>query len=288
MIELRAGTARAQVAPERGAALAGLWAAERPVLRPLRAGQADNPFAYAMNVLAPFSNRISGAVPLGGRRVLLAPNLAGEPFPIHGDAFQRAWRVEGGSASSVRLALDEGRFGPFRYTARLDYRLAEEGLAVRLGLRNTADTTLPFGGGFHPWFPRGAETRLAFSATGWWRENDRHLPARQYPAALPEDLRFEVARPLPAGWINAGFAGWRGDARLVQGPKHASVTILTTSLSTLILFSPGSEADFVCVEPVSHPVDAHNLPGQPGLCSLPPGEETSFDMNLDWAPTIAD
>ncbi len=282
MIELRAGTARAQVAPDRGAALAGLWAAERPVLRPLRAGQADNPFAYAMNVLAPFSNRISGAVPLDGRRVSLAPNLAGEPYPIHGDAFQRAWRVADGSTSAVRLVIDEGAFGPFRYAARLDYRLEAGGLAVRLALRNTADATLPFGGGFHPWFPRDAATRIAFSAAGWWPEDDRHLPAGQHPAALPEDLRFDEPRLLPDGWINAGFAAWPGRARLLQGPAQVSVAIDAPDLTTLIVYSPGTEADFVCVEPVSHPVDAHNLPGQPGLRPLAPGEETAFEMRLDW------
>ena len=60
------------------------------------------PFALACNLLAPFSNRISGGFDWrGSRRIELAPNLRGESLPIHGDAFQRPWEVakEAGAAA---------------------------------------------------------------------------------------------------------------------------------------------------------------------------------------------
>jgi aldose 1-epimerase len=40
-------------------------------------------------------------------------------------------------------------------------------------------------------------------------------------------------------------------------------------------YSPSNKADFFCFEPVTHPVDAHNLPGGPtanGLRVLAPRE----------------
>ena len=46
-------------------------------------------------------------------------------------------------------------------------------------------------------------------------------------------------------------------------------------LTTFILYSPASDADFFCFEPVTHPVDAHNRPGGPeanGLTVLVPGD----------------
>ena len=46
-------------------------------------------------------------------------------------------------------------------------------------------------------------------------------------------------------------------------------------LRTYILYSPGRDASFFCFEPVSHVVDAHNLPGGPeanGLAILAAGE----------------
>lgn len=282
MLELAAGPARALVVPDRGAALAGLWVDGRPVLRPLSAGAGDDPFAHALNILAPFSNRIAGGVAVGGRRHALRANLAGEPFPIHGDAFQRRWRVEAATAGAVQLSLEEGHFGPFRYSARLAFELGDGGFFARLTLRNTARVTLPFGGGFHPWFPRDATTQIAFAATGWWPEDDRHLPATRHPAALPGHLHFDAPRPLPEGWINAGFAGWPGSARILQAGGAVPVVLRAPALSTLILYSPGREADFFCLEPVSHPVDAHNLPGRPGLRPLAPGGEMTLGMQLDW------
>lgn len=45
-------------------------------------------------------------------------------------------------------------------------------------------------------------------------------------------------------------------------------------LSTYILYSPSAESRFFCFEPVSHAVDAHNLPPGPeahGLVVLTPG-----------------
>ena len=49
-------------------------------------------------------------------------------------------------------------------------------------------------------------------------------------------------------------------------------------LSTYIVYSPSDKADFFCFEPVTHPVDAHNLPGGPeanGLSILAPQEAVS-------------
>ena len=57
-------------------------------------------------------------------------------------------------------------------------------------------------------------------------------------------------------------------------------------LSTYLVYSPSRSADFFCFEPVSHPVDAFNLPGEPtshGLVILEVGERTHA-----WATWTAD
>jgi aldose 1-epimerase len=285
MIELRAGPARALVGPNHGAALAALEVAGLPVLRPLERGREADPFAWAMNVLAPFSNRVSVPVVAEGRAVRLEPNLPGEPFPIHGDAFQRAWQVQDAAADAARLALPDGAFGPLRYAAELTFRLFPDRLDARLVLRSRAAGPLPYGGGFHPWFPRSDATRIAFRAGGWWPEGDRHLPRTREPVPVPQDLDFAAPRPLPEGWINAGFDAWSGPAVIRQGPEAVSCALTATGLTTLHLYSPGRGADFFCLEPVSHPVDAHALPGHPGLRFLRPGEAMSVAIALTWAPT---
>jgi aldose 1-epimerase len=280
MIDLRSGPARATVLPEMGGGLGGFWLDGLPALWSLREPREGEPFAPAMIVLAPFSNRISGGFEVGGIRHDLAPNRAGEPFPIHGDAFQRVWQVAATTDDSARLILPEGRFGPFRYRAELDYRLSGSGLEMTLRLTSTAEVALPFGAGFHPWFPRSPDTRLEFRASGGWPEDARHLPATPGPVALPNGTQGNGASALPSGFINQGFAGWDGSARIRQGAGAADLDLRATGLGTAILYSPSDSAGFFCFEPVSHPVDAHNLPGQPGLVMLDPGESLSVALSL--------
>ena len=40
---------------------------------------------------------------------------------------------------------------------------------------------------------------------------------------------------------------------------------------------------FFCIEPVSHPVNAHHLPGRPGLRLLEQGQSTQLDFTLKYS-----
>jgi aldose 1-epimerase len=99
------------------------------------------------------------------------------------------------------------------------------------------------------------------------------MPAGRVPVGERPGWDFARARPLPIGWINNGFAGWTGTAR-VYWPEHGlQLTVTATpTLGTCIVYSPSEDAPFFCLEPVSHPVDAFHLPGMPGLQLLRPGE----------------
>jgi aldose 1-epimerase len=283
MIELQAGTARAVILPDMGGGLAGLWLADRPILRPWRGERGDGPFSLALNLLAPFSNRIRGGFAFDGRRHDLTPNLAGEPYPIHGDAFQRSWDVAVVDRESVTLGV-KGSFGPFVYDGMVTYHLWPDSLTVRLGIVSRADIALPYGLGFHPWFPRLPETRLRFKARGVWLEDQNHMPAGLAPAPVPPEWDFETSRPLPQGWINNAFSGWDGQAMIMQGSSGITVTIETDDADHAVLYSPSATAEFFCFEPVTHPVDAHNLPGRPGLRTLNQGESLEISMSLRWDP----
>lgn len=279
MITLTAGMAKAQILPDMGGGLAGLWQDGRPILRPWSGNRDDGPFALACNLLLPFSNRISHGFTFDGHHHPIAPNLPGETFPIHGDAFQRPW-THHSTQVTADLSLTYGSIGPFLYEAQARYALTDTALTITLTLTNRAALTLPYGIGLHPWFPRDATTRLQFHATGYWPENANHLPATQAP--LPLTNPWERPAPLPDHWINQGFSGWDGHARITQGPDTISLT--ATGLSTALLYSPSATAEFFCFEPVSHPVDAHNLPGQPGLAPLAMGASLTASLTLTWAP----
>lgn len=282
MITLVAGLSRAKVLPHMGAGLAGLWLGERPILRAWSGKAEAGPFALAMNLLAPFSNRISGGFTYAGNYLEMAPNLQGEAFALHGDAFQRAWNVIQQDAGSATLALTDGQFGPLYYGATVTYRLMPNALHTRLSIVSLAAMPLPFGLGFHPWFPRSGATRLQFQAERYWPETSQHLPATRTAVAIPQKLNFDKPKALPSDWINAGFDGWNGNAVIAQSAEAVSVNV-HSNMKTAILFSPSARAEFFCFEPVSHPVDAHNLPDMPGLTVLQPNQSLTATLTLEWS-----
>lgn len=281
-VEQTAGKARLVLAPALGGGIARLDVADRPVLRPF-AGDDNNPFSLASNILVPFSNRISGGgFDWNGQRHALAPNLEGEPFPIHGDGFQKIWQAEDPDASNC-LTLTDGSFGPWHYRATQVFDLSETALSLTLVVTNTGETPLPFGCGFHPWFPRSDRTRLSFAARKVWMEDERYLPTEELLLSEASEWDFASARPLPPSWINNGYTGWQGTARIEQGPDATSCIVTASdNLSTALVYSPNEAADFFCFEPVSHPVDAFHLPGTPGLKELAPGDSLVAAMTLSW------
>lgn len=276
------------IAPEMGGGIASFHALSEgqlvPVLRPW-GGVETGLFGLGCNLLLPFSNRISGGgFTHQGVFHAVEPNLEGEALPIHGDGFQKPWRVEEADARSVTLSLRDGRIGPYRYRAEVNYALTGDGLACRLAMTNTADGALPFGGGFHPWFPRHTDTSLCFLAERLWTEDDRHLPRDQVLLSERPDWDFTRPSRLPANWINNAFTGWDGCATITQPGDGIAVSLAASEpLRTAIVYSPDDRASFFCFEPVSQPVDAVNMEGRPGLVDLRGGETLTLEMTLGWS-----
>lgn len=284
LVELTAGPARLVLAPELGGAIARLDVGDLPVLRPW-SGDESSPFSLASNVLVPFSNRISGGgFEFHSKRYEIAPNLSGEPCPIHGDGFQRPWAVAKQDTAEVILTLEIGGIGPFHYLADQVFYLSETSLRIDLSLTNTGGESLPFGCGFHPWFPRDAGTKLCFAAKGAWMEDADYLPTELLMLDDAPDWDFADIRALPDHWINNAYTGWDGSAEIVQGDNFVSVRITASPvLDHAIVHSTGKTCDFFCFEPVSHAVDAVNQTGYPGLTVLAPGQLMAASMVLDWS-----
>ncbi|HBQ1461737.1 TPA: aldose 1-epimerase, partial [Klebsiella pneumoniae] len=57
-----------------------------------------------------------------------------------------------------------------------------------------------------------------------------------------------------------------------------NITILSQT-PWLMLFRMQGES-FLCLEPQSHPVNAHNMDGQPGLRVLGAGEKLNFSLKI--------
>ena len=287
LIELGDARHRLKIVPSFGGGIADAVAIHDgrnlPLLRPW-AGPAAGVLGLGCNVLVPFSNRISGGgFFFEGQFHDVKPNLAGEPYPIHGDGFQAVWHIKDQNRSTLELTY-EGGIGPYHYAAVLRYALAGGGISIQLQVTNLG-LRLPFGGGFHPWFPRFVDTHLTFSAYGVWTEKTDYLPDSHLMISDCPDWDFRKPRMLPHNWINAAFTGWNQIARINQPSLGIAIEVSASrNLDCAIVYSPGSAADFFCFEPVCHTVDAHNQPGQPGLQVLDKGETFTMSMNISWVP----
>ncbi|MEP2758650.1 MAG: aldose 1-epimerase [Hyphomicrobiales bacterium] len=283
LVTLTAGPANLVLAPELGGAIARLDVGGVPVLRPWD-GLSGNPFSLACNPLVPFSNRMSqGGFEWRGVQHDVAPNLDGEALPIHGDGFQRAWSARSADQIAI-LDLPDGSIGPWRYKAQQTFELTDDNVCISLTVTNTSDVPLPFGLGFHPWFPRSAKTELKFGADTVWTENNQYLPKEELPLDLFPGWSFASSRKLPDTWINNAYTSWKGRAEINQGDGAKSCKVSASKpLDTAIVYSPSCDADHFCFEPVSHPVDAFHLRRHPGLQELSPGESMTSAIEISWS-----
>ncbi len=92
---------------------------------------------------------------------------------------------------------------------------------------------------------------------------------------------------LPRQWVNNGFAGWNGQARIEQPQEGYAIIMETTPPAPCYFifvsdpaFDKGYAFDFFCLEPMSHAPDDHHRPEGGDLIALAPGESTTSEMSL--------
>ena len=257
-----------------------------PILRPGNSFQRSGPFSLGCNVLLPFANRISAGgfkTPLG--HLELSPNLVGEPFPIHGNAFQEPWNIERVEENEVCLTLQSVGPSRFQYSAQLRYKLEEGILSMDLNVINQADETLPYGIGFHPWLAREEDSQLQFNAIGCWLEDSQHLSTEHVVPGSGSSSDFRERNRFPQGLLNNAYTGWDGVAELMR-PQHGLTVHVKAAdpLCCLQIYSPSVDAGFVSVEPVNYTVDAQNNVGKPGMVCpqcLENGESLSVTCSIE-------
>ncbi|MGZ2412531.1 aldose 1-epimerase [Sphingomonas sp. F9_3S_D5_B_2] len=289
---LRAGNLRLDLRPDLGGSIAGLhWmegGTERPILR-----QSPEPLDKVLEAasfpLVPYVNRIRGGFfRFRGREVRLAPNMAGDPSPLHGQGWLNAWQI--GSAderSAVLTYRHEAAEWPWTYEAAQRFALDRGGLSLRLTCRNASEEPMPCGIGVHPYFPCGPQTRINTNVDAAWTIDAEVLPVDKVPATGRYDLKDRL---VCAQDLDNGFGGWGGEAVLSDPDWPYEIAVASPHAKFFQLYSP--PAGGICVvEPVTHANAALNAPEaewpQLGMRVLEPGEEMSLDSRIEVRPARA-
>jgi aldose 1-epimerase len=293
LLSLDDGITCLSLAPELGGSIAN-WsvsATGQALLRPSdqQALDAGTPRRLACYPLVPWSNRIAdGGFASPDGWFALSANSPNDPLPIHGSAWQQPWQVIAHSATEIVLQLDSRR--PFAYRALQRFRLHDGRLDLDLQVTHLDERAAWHGLGWHPYFPRTPHTRLRAAAKQVWHCDHHRLSTELAP--LPAAWNFEQARHLPAQQVDNTFAGWNGECQIIQEDAGYQLDCCSDSRYYLLYCpieqSPTKESpteqNFFCFEPVSHPVNAHHLPGRPGLHLLRHGQSASLHFGLHYRP----
>ncbi|TPK97082.1 MULTISPECIES: aldose 1-epimerase [unclassified Mesorhizobium] len=262
----------------------------QPLLRPPPEGPDRDPLKAGCFPLVPFGNRVEGNRFLFDRTEYhLKPNTPWDKHYLHGDGWLGDWTIDDRGDAEASLSFEfEGEL--YRYRATQRFQCEGPSFRAILGVTNLGERPMPFGLGWHPYFPLTPATTLAAPATACWTEKAGWLPDTRTP--VPEALDFKHPRMLPRRWVNNGFEGWDGAASVVWPEQHMRLEIETApALSRYFLFvsdrefDPDYREDFFCFEPMSHSANGHNLPDFGGLTVLAPGQGMAVSMTLSCGVT---
>jgi aldose 1-epimerase len=285
MIELKDALTHLTLAPAIGGSIVN-WqviATGQPLLRHSdeHAVNSGLPGKLGCYPLAPWSNRIAaGGFNNPDGWLALQPNSRTDPLPIHGSAWQQAWQVVSQSADEVvmQVLCDT----PFAYRAEQRFGLRDGELNIVLTVTHLAEKAAWHGLGLHPYLPRTAGTRLRAKASQVWLSDAAKLPTGLAP--VPVDWDFQQLKGLPDGLVDNGFCHWDGQCRIEQPDLGYALECQASGADYFLLYCPPG-LEFFCIEPVSHPVNAHHLPGKPGLKLLEQNQSAHLSFKLKYLPT---
>ena len=283
MLELEDNLTHLTLAPALGGSLVN-WTVRssgEPLLRPTdqQALATGLPGKLGGFPLAPWSNRVAeGGFDNPSGWLALEPNSPLNPLPIHGSAWQQAWHVVSQALDEVVLQLDSRT--PFAYRAEQRVQLKDGRLSITLRVTHLAEKAAWHGLGLHPYLPRRPGTQLQAKAGQVWMSDASKLPTGL--AAVPVDWDFQQLKSLPEALVDNGFCQWDGRCVIQQPDLGYTLECQATGSDYFLLYCPPG-LDFFCFEPVSHPVNAHHLPGRPGLNLLEQGQSAELSFSLQYS-----
>lgn len=178
----------------------------------------------------------------------------------------------------------DGSALPYVYDARQELTVTPDGLDMAMSVTNRGQA-MPFGIGWHPFFPMTPATTLQIETGDMLAEEDGWLAGE--PGPVPADLDFSVPRGLPRRWVNNGFDHWSGRAvitwperqttlRIKADPVFGSMFLFVSDQS----FDPDYQRDYFALEPMSHLAGGHGRSDLGGLRVLEAGQSLGGSVRL--------
>ena len=291
LIVLTAGSLELAICPSIGGSIARFDFIEAnrstPILRGC-SGVPGNVLEAASFPLVPFVNRIAGGrFAFRDREIVLAPNMAGDPSPLHGQGWLSPWSIlsPGPDRAELLFGHAAGEW-PWSYVARQRLRLDEGGLEIVLTCQNRSREAMPCGLGQHPYFHCTDQTRLRTEVANVWTIDENILPVERIGATG----RFDIGDgPVCGRDLDHGFDGWGGNAVISDPAWPFEIRMSSRDARFFQLYSP-NEGGIMVAEPVTHAnaaLSAREEKGDEfGMRILAPEEEMALTVSLDLHPPV--
>jgi aldose 1-epimerase len=263
--------------PDLGGCIEALHYRGQSVLRSCAPGSLKDVRLSGSYPLVPFSNRVAQAQLIwNGTSHPLVKNFPGEEHSIHGVGWKRAWQVLDVQPDSCMLSLEHRADAawPFAFDASQTFRLHGNQLTMLLSITNQSDRAAPVGLGWHPYFVKRSQSRIAFESQGMWGMDDVKLPTSLLPSSGLDQSCADLV-------VDNCFEQWRGQAVLQDELMRVK---MESDVKRLVVFT-NPEKDFIAIEPVSHVNNAMNLGNakeseNQGVVILAAGQSHQISMSL--------
>lgn len=277
---LEDGITQLKVIPALGGAIAS-WqrlADSLPLLRPMPI-LTDTTTARQLGafLLIPWSNRIAQRGIDTPQGWIELPNNTDQPFAMHGSTWQQAWQVKAFSDNELVLYCEPTL--PIHIQVTQTIRLQAGSLTIEVNTCHVDKRPFWHGYGWHPFFPRTPHTQLITELTAMWVRDEQGLSVKE--TVLPHEMKFHKEQILPTQMYDHVFSGWQGNYTIQQPELDYQLTVSANPMDYLIIYTP-THHEFFCVEPVSHPINAHHLPEKNGLKLLSQGEALHWQVSIEY------
>jgi aldose 1-epimerase len=207
--------------------------------------------------MLPFAFRLrDGKFKFGDQQVALPANVAEDRHPMHGFAWQQPWRLVTHSDSAICMHSESTDLWPWNYEAYQTISLVGDDLLLEMSVSNLADTEMPLGFGWHPFFNRSAQTQVHAKCSLQAELDEAYMFKRWHKNA---PLVLETGLVLSGGCDDV-YGGWLGSAMIRWSDKLALHMTANSTLDHLVLYAPATRP-FFCLEPASMVPNAFNVEG---------------------------
>lgn len=217
--------------------------------------QDSDPLQSACFPLVPFSNRIrNGAFMFEGNSYKLRPNWDGDQPNIHGQGWQKPWRVIEASDTAMVMAFHGDGWWPWAFEAKQYISLSENGAILKMTLQNLSDSNMPAGLGFHPYFNRTDDTILQCNARKIWNPMQENIALNILDDESHKKIGFDgKGRNINNINLDHCFEDISGNILIKQASRHLTIMMQPMrNARHMIIYIPDNAAEFFCAEPVSH------------------------------------